>query len=73
MPLDELRYLKSILPPDSVSCLRVDFEIKIKTLSKSATAMYRHISAQMDSIHGERIVIINVDLDKSEGRKKILQ
>ena len=73
MPLDELSYLKSVLPPGSVSCLRVDFEIKIKTLSKSATTMYRHISAQMDSIHGERIIIINVDLDKSEGRKKILQ
>jgi len=73
MSLDELLYLKSVLPRGSVSCLRVYFEIKIRTLSKSATAMCRHISAQMDSIHNERIIIINVDLDKTEGRKKTLQ
>jgi len=62
MSLDELIYLKSVLPPGSVSCLRVHFEIKIRTLSKSTTAMYRYISAQMDSIHKERIIIINVDI-----------
>jgi len=68
--LEELTYLKSVLPIGSLASFRVGCEIKIRTYDDFSSSNIKNIAFDLDRIHKGRISITNVDIDKIEGREK---
>ena len=70
MTLDELTYLKSLLPFGGVAYLWVDFEIKVRTYCDMAAANIKYSLAIFKRTYGSTLTIVNIDIDKVEGREK---